>query len=120
MSYYMVVAALIEVSKVNRVFLTGFYLVYYYSLTTIRHQSPFMVSDDDLNDLIGNVKLSDYFHTLAKDLDVLASKTPEDIYKSHLAEGAGFSRRSYTGGVQIDSARANLASTFVNGFVNAG
>ncbi len=57
---------------------------------------------------------------LAKDLDVLAPKSPEDIYKSHLAEGAGFSRRRDASGVQMDSARANLASTFVNAFVNAG
>ncbi len=66
------------------------------------------------------MKLSDYFHILAKDLDVLDPKTSEDIYKSHLAEGAGFSRRRDTGGAQTDSARANLASTFVNAFVNAG
>lgn len=47
------------------------------------------------------------------------SKTPEDIYKSHLAETGGVSRRR-DGGGQVDSARANLASTFVNAFVNAG
>jgi len=48
------------------------------------------------------------------------AKTPEDIYKSHLAETGGFSRRRDSGGAQVDSARANLASTFVNAFVNAG
>lgn len=51
---------------------------------------------------------------------VLFRQTPEDIYKSHLAESGGVSRRRDGGAQQVDSARANLASTFVNAFVNAG
>ena len=47
-------------------------------------------------------------------------QTPEDIYKSHLAETGGISRRRDGGGQHVDSARVNLASTFVNAFVNAG
>lgn len=46
-------------------------------------------------------------------------QTPEDIYKSHLAESGSISRRR-DGGGPVDSARANLASTFVNALVNAG
>lgn len=88
-----------------------------------RHRVNFEVEDDDdaddLNELIGNVHLSENFLKLAQDLDVMEAKTPEDIYKSHLAETAGFSRRRDTG-THVDSARANLASTFVNAFVNAG
>lgn len=41
-------------------------------------------------------------------------KTPEDVYKSHLEN----SRPAFGGG-QVDSARQNLAASFVNGFVNA-
>lgn len=81
------------------------------------------VEDDDvakLNELIGNENLSEQFLKLAQDLDVMDPKLPEDIYKSHLAETGGFNRRRDTGGAQVDSARANLASTFVNAFVNAG
>lgn len=75
---------------------------------------------DELNDLIGNAALSEHFSRLARDLDVVDAKTPEDIYKSHLAETGGFSRtRRSASGANVDSARANLASTFVNGFVNA-
>jgi len=89
-----------------------------------RHKVNYEVSDDpdedDLNELIGNEKLSEQFLKVAQDLDVLDPKTPEDIYKSHLAETGGFSRRRDVGGTQVDSARANLASTFVNAFVNAG
>jgi len=88
-----------------------------------RHRVNFEFEDDgdeELNDLIGNAQLSEQFLKLAQDLDVMDAKTPEDIYKSHLAETGGFSRRRDTGGAQVDSARANLASTFVNAFVNAG
>mmetsp|Transcript_42113 Transcript_42113/g.61778 ORF Transcript_42113/g.61778 Transcript_42113/m.61778 type:complete len:937 (-) Transcript_42113:158-2968(-) len=76
--------------------------------------------DDDLNEIIGNTHLSEQYLKVAQDLDVMDAKTPEDIYKSHLAETGGFSRRRDVGGAQVDSARANLASTFVNAFVNAG
>ena len=76
--------------------------------------------DEELNQIIGNERLSEEFLKVAQDLDVMDPKTPEDIYKSHLAETGGFSRRRDTGGVPIDSARANLASTYVNAFVNAG
>jgi len=93
-----------------------------------RHRVNHEVDDDDiededvekLNELIGNEKLSEHFLKLGQDLDVMDPKTPEDIYKSHLAETGGFVRRRDSGGTQVDSARANLASTFVNAFVNAG
>lgn len=75
---------------------------------------------EDVNELIGNSKLSEHYLILAKDLDVLEPKTPEDIYKSHLAETGGFRRRDGGAAQQVDSARANLASTFVNAFVNIG
>mmetsp|Transcript_2864 Transcript_2864/g.5371 ORF Transcript_2864/g.5371 Transcript_2864/m.5371 type:complete len:932 (+) Transcript_2864:110-2905(+) len=89
-----------------------------------RHRVNYEVGDGDdaeeLNELIGNVHIGEQFLKLAQDLDVMEAKNPEDIYKSHLAETGGFSRRRDNGGVQVDSARANLASTFVNAFVNAG
>ena len=91
-------------------------------LLLARHNMSYQYEDDDdeLNELIGNANLSEQFLKVAQDLDVTEAKTPEDIYKSHLAETGGFSRRRDTGGAQVDSARANLASTFVNAFVNAG
>ena len=76
--------------------------------------------EEELNEIIGNEKLSEEFLRVAQDLDVTEAKTPEDIYKSHLAETGGFSRRREAGGAVVDSARANLASTYVNAFVNAG
>jgi len=69
--------------------------------------------DDSLTELLGNAQLSEHFLSLARDLDVFEAKTPEEIYKTHLTETRG-------GDNLRESARANLASTFVNGFVNAG
>jgi len=45
-------------------------------------------------------------------LDIMEPKTPEDVYKSHLENV----RPQF--GNQMDSARQNLAASFVNGFVN--
>lgn len=45
-------------------------------------------------------------------------KTPEEVYKTWL-EGLVL-RPTYNLDVPVDSARHNLASTFVNAFVNAG
>lgn len=69
--------------------------------------------DDEFTLLMGNNKLSEHFQYLAKELNSLEPKEPEDIYKSHLTE-----TRS-TMSHNIDSARQNLASTFVSAFVNA-
>lgn len=71
--------------------------------------------DDALRSAMNNRRLFEYFQHLAKDLDVLEPKVPEDIYKTHLLD----SRAAANAGAS-DSARANLASTFVNAFVNLG
>jgi len=85
-----------------------------------RHRASYVdEEDDELNNLIGNSKLSECFLHLARDVDVMEPKTPEDIYKSHLADTAAFVRRR-DAAKQVDSASTNLASTFVNAFVNAG
>jgi 26S proteasome regulatory subunit N1 len=85
-----------------------------------RHRSNFEYADDsEVDAIIGNNRLKDYYVDLGRDLDVLDPKTPEDIYKSHLGDTA-FSIVSSPSTPQVDSARANLASTFVNAFVNAG
>ena len=63
---------------------------------------------------MSNSNLSANYLTLARDLDVMEAKLPEEIYKTHLMEGRA------PAGAALDSARANLAATFVNAFVNAG
>lgn len=70
--------------------------------------------DQELFECLHNTKLPDHFKSLAKELDILEPKMPEDIYKSHLES-------SRTAGLtNVDSARHNLASAFVNAFANAG
>lgn len=82
-----------------------------------RQQINIETEDEELQDIFNNTKLSEHFLALARDLDVIEAKTPEDIYKSHLENvrgGGGFTSAN------VDSARQNLASTFVNALVNAG
>ncbi|KAA8524329.1 hypothetical protein F0562_010752 [Nyssa sinensis] len=67
-----------------------------------------------LQDIINNAKLSEGYLTLARDVDVMDPKSPEDVYKAYLLYGRA------NAGASFDSARENLAATFVNAFVNAG
>ncbi|XP_024941702.1 26S proteasome non-ATPase regulatory subunit 2 [Cephus cinctus] len=68
----------------------------------------------DIETILSNSQVNGHFQMLARELDILEPKHPEDIYKSWLE----------TGGPRIseihDSARANLASSYVSGFVHAG
>ena len=81
-------------------------------------EGPCEISDADeleeLQNIMSNSNLSANYLTLARDLDVMEAKLPEEIYKTHLMEGRA------PAGAALDSARANLAATFVNAFVNAG
>mmetsp|Transcript_1133 Transcript_1133/g.2588 ORF Transcript_1133/g.2588 Transcript_1133/m.2588 type:complete len:815 (+) Transcript_1133:231-2675(+) len=67
---------------------------------------------ETLEEIVSNSKLSEHFMNVARDLDVVEAKTPEDVFKKHLVESRG--------GGAIDTARKHLADAFVNGFVNAG
>ncbi|KAH7860218.1 hypothetical protein Vadar_010834 [Vaccinium darrowii] len=77
-----------------------------------------MVADDadreTLQEIVNNTKLSEGYLTLARDIEVMEPKSPEDIYKAHSLDGRA------SAGASVDSARQNLAATFVNAFVNAG
>ncbi|ORZ16276.1 armadillo-type protein [Absidia repens] len=79
-----------------------------------RQQIQIETDDVELSECLNNTHLSRYFIALARELDVLEPKVPEDIYKSHLENH----RTAFS--TNVDSARNNLASTFVNAFVNAG
>ncbi|KAF2492197.1 26S proteasome non-ATPase-like protein regulatory subunit 2 [Lophium mytilinum] len=93
---------------------------------SIRRQMAFLIArqrigldvsedeDPELQECLNNTRLPDHFKALAKELNILDPKTPDDIYKTHLES-------SRTAGLtNTDSARHNLASAFVNAFVNAG
>jgi 26S proteasome regulatory subunit N1 len=51
-----------------------------------RHRNPYETDDEELSKIISNEKLSEHFKSLARDLDVLEPKTPEQIFKAHLEE----------------------------------
>lgn len=72
------------------------------------------ITDQQLLDCIFNTKLSEHFISFGKELSVLEPRSLEDVYKSHLEN----TRTTLSS--TVDSARGNLASTFVNAFVNAG
>ncbi|KAK9860437.1 hypothetical protein WJX84_011035 [Apatococcus fuscideae] len=76
------------------------------------------VADEGLRErlqgIVGNARLSEWYLALARDLDVMEPRTPEDVYKLHLAEGRA------PAGPAVDSARQNMSSSLVNGLVNAG
>ena len=75
---------------------------------------------EDLQDCLGNARLSQHFKDFGKELGVLEPKSLEDVYKSHLESGPTNARGAGVACGNVDSARANLAGTFVNAFVNAG
>lgn len=78
-----------------------------------RQNSSFKFDQDpEVQECINNVKKAKYFQYLGKELNLMDPKLPEDIYKSHLENN--------TWGGVYDSAKQNLASSFVNGFVNMG
>ena len=86
---------------------------------------------EDLMECLSNTHLSKYFKEFGKELGALEPKSLKDIYKSHLENSSMSLFSSQTrcslplilgaaATSNIDSARANLAGSFVNAFVNAG
>ena len=76
-----------------------------------RQRIPVDVACEELQNVVNNSILSKEFQNLAKELEILEPKVPEDIFKSHLQD-------SLRVPVKMDTARQNLASVFVNAFVN--
>ena len=70
-----------------------------------RQRNPYTSPDEELQKCISNEHLSEHFKALARDLDVVEPKHPDHIFKTHLD-----SRNN----MLFDSAKANLALTYVN------
>jgi 26S proteasome regulatory subunit N1 len=101
-----------------------------------RQQVNIETEDEVLAEILNNTKLSENFKRFGKELNVTDPKSLEDIYKSHLENTRSFfphlhfflalmltTTTTMTGSgapANVDSARQNLAGTFVNAFVNAG
>lgn len=90
-----------EVTKKQMAFMLG------------RQRNPYESDNDEINTIIAQEKLSEYYKQLARDLDQMEPKHPDAIFKTHLEERK-------VGEAQLDSAKQNLAKTYVNAFVNAG
>jgi 26S proteasome regulatory subunit N1 len=74
------------------------------------------IQDEHTLRALGNAHLSKYFRNFGKAVGVEEPRSVEDVYKVHLENSA----RGGSATANIDSARENLATTFVNAFVNAG
>ena len=70
-------------------------------------------AEDELARIMDGSHTTEHYLELARDLDVIEPKAPEDVYKSHL-------EKKSAGASHVDSARQNLAATFVNALLNTG
>ncbi|XP_033207920.1 26S proteasome non-ATPase regulatory subunit 2-like isoform X2 [Belonocnema kinseyi] len=71
--------------------------------------------EKDIEMILSNGHVNQYFQMFARELDILEPKLPEEIFKSWF-EPTGIYRMN----TEHDSARANLATSFASGFVHAG
>ncbi|KAK7019046.1 26S proteasome regulatory subunit RPN1 [Favolaschia claudopus] len=69
---------------------------------------------EDLRECLSNTRMSSHFRDFGKEVGVTDPKSLEDVYKTHLENTRPNALAN------VDSARGNLAGTFVNAFVNAG
>ncbi|CDI98389.1 26s proteasome regulatory particle subunit [Echinococcus multilocularis] len=70
--------------------------------------------DEDLAEMLGNTRLSEHFLSLARELDIMDPKLPEDVYKQHLEP------TRLTMSSMLDTMRTNTAASYVNGLINCG
>lgn len=88
----------------------GFFLSFY------KNSYNYVGPCPEVQDFISNSRLHQYYSYLLKELSLTDPKIPEEIYKSHLENSKyGIVNSSY-----VDSAKHNLATIFVNAFINLG
>lgn len=85
------------------------------ALMLARQRTPYKVKNEELSEIIGNQKLSEYYKHVGKDLGVLDPKTVEQIFKSHPEESSRI-----LGAAALNSAKKNLTETYATSFVNMG
>lgn len=78
-----------------------------------RARSNWETEDEDLQQIISCEKLSEYFKSLGKELDVLKPKEPEKVFKSHLED-------KKPDEAALESHKVNLSITYANQFINCG
>ena len=67
-------------------------------------------------EIMSNEKLSERYLALARDLDVMEAKLPEDVYKMHLVD----THRSGLPNPTMESGMKNLSDSLVNALLNLG
>ena len=85
------------------------------SLMLGRQQIFLEVEDQLLSQLNANFYLNKHFLAFARELDLMTPKTPDEVYKTYLEPNRPFATQQVK-----NMTLQNLASSFVNGFVNAG
>ena len=70
--------------------------------------------DNKIIDIMRNYKLTEYFKVLAKTLELLEPKHPEDVFKSHLEDKKSQNTK------KIESYKINMAYSIASSFINAG
>lgn len=68
---------------------------------------------EDLQAIMSNLKLTEYYKKLAGALEVTEPKHPEEMFKSHLEE-------KKSADAKIDSYKINMATSIASSFINAG
>ena len=71
------------------------------------------IKDNELLEIMRNYKQSEYFRILAKNLELLEPKHPEDVFKTHLEDKKSESKK-------LESYKINMAYSIASGFINAG
>lgn len=77
-----------------------------------RQRSNYETEDDELKKIISYEGLCEHFKALARELDVVNPKSPEQVFKSHLEEKKADETK-------LDSHKVNLSVTYANAFINA-
>lgn len=68
--------------------------------------------EPEVQDIMRNLKCSEYFKLLTRSLDILEPKHPDEIFKAHLEEKKD--------DIKIESYKINTSVGIANGFINAG
>ena len=71
-------------------------------------------TDSKVIEIMRNFKLTEYYKVLAKNLELLEPKHPEDVFKSHLEDKKAKKNK------KLESYKINMAYSIASSYINAG
>ncbi|MCQ2973140.1 MAG: hypothetical protein MJ209_07785, partial [archaeon] len=71
--------------------------------------------ETEIIEVMSNYKLTEYYRILAKELELLEPKHPDDVFKTHLED-----KKKNTTGKKLESYKINMAYSIASAFINAG